>query len=75
MRVGLQNLMQSSLSASIGEVLDQLGRGNEAGLETVLNRTISDSDREMGLPATSLSMKDQRSTLGNEVRPEIGTEQ
>jgi hypothetical protein len=53
------------------ESLDQLGRGREERLEAVLDGAVGDRDREVGLPATGLAMKDQRAALADEVGAEI----
>ncbi len=74
-RIGRQRLMEASLPASVGEILDELRRGRKEGFEAVLNGPLPDGDRQMGLAAARLAQKDQRPPLGHEVRPEVGAEE
>lgn len=52
------------------EVIDQFGRGDEAGIEAMLNRAVGDGHGEVGLPAPGLPAEDQGAALGDEVRRE-----
>src|SRR5262249_601038 len=44
-------------------------------LKAILDGTIADGYRQMSFSSAGLAVKNQRTPLGNEVRPQIGTEQ
>src|SRR5260370_20389827 len=73
--VGHQRLRQLSVPAGIGEISDQFCGSGEAGFEAILDGAITDSYRQMGFPSARLSIQDQGTSLGDEVRSQIGTEQ
>src|SRR5579864_6443709 len=60
--------------AGVGKILDQFRRGGEERLEAVLDSTVPDGHRQMGLPSAGLPVQDQRSALGDEVQSEIGAD-
>src|ERR1700730_129054 len=63
-----------SLLAGIGEILDEFGCGCEQSFKTILDRSIPNGNREMGLTATGLAEKDQGPSFGEEVRSQVGAE-
>src|SRR5260370_8481819 len=73
--VGHQRLLQLSLPAGIGEIFDQFCGSGEAGFEAILNGAITDSYRQMGFPSAGLSIQDQRTSLGAEVRSPLAPTQ
>jgi hypothetical protein len=58
---------QSALAECGGEIVDQLSRGNEEGVESVLDRTVGDGDSKVGLAAAGLTREDQAAAFGDEV--------
>ena len=50
------------------EVLDELGGGDEQGVEAVLDRAVADGDGYVGLAAPVLAVEDERAAVGDEVR-------
>ena len=65
--VGDEGVSETSLPKGSGELVDELGSGNEERIETVLDGTVSDGDGEMGFSAAWFSHEDQTPSLGNEV--------
>ena len=59
----------------VGEIFDKLGGGGEQSLETILDGAVCDGNREMSFATAGFAIKNQRSSLGDEVRSEVGTEQ
>src|SRR5580704_3412689 len=74
-RVGYERLLKVSPVAGIGEIFNEFRRGCEQSVEAVLDGAIPDGHRQMGLTAAGLTVKDQRPPLGNEVQPEVRTDQ
>src|SRR6266404_9022842 len=60
--------------AGVGEILDQFRCGGEERREAVLDGAVPDGHRQMGLPSAGLTVQDQRSSLGDEVQPEVGAD-
>jgi hypothetical protein len=73
--VGCEGLLSVSPLTGVGKIFDEFGCRREERLEAVLDGAIPDSYRQMGLPAACFPVQDQRPSLGDEVRPEIGTEE
>ena len=59
----------------VGEILDELGGGGKQSLETVLDGAVCDGDRQMGFATAGFARQDQRSSFGDKVRSEVGTEE
>jgi hypothetical protein len=55
------------LSKGCGEVIDELGGGDEQSVETVLDGPVGESDGEMSFAAAGLAEEDQAAALGDEV--------
>jgi hypothetical protein len=72
--IGRERLLEVSSLASIGEILDQFRRGGEERLEAVLDGSVPDGHRQMGLPSAGLAVQNQRPSLGDEVQPEVGAD-
>jgi hypothetical protein len=72
--IGRERLLEVSSLASIGEILDQFRRGGEERLEAVLDGSVPDGHRQMGLSSTGLTVQNQRPSLGDEVQPEVGAD-
>ena len=58
MRVGRQRLRQLARAERRREVVDERGDGGKEGVETILNRSIGDGDREMGFAAARFTGED-----------------
>src|SRR5690606_18989282 len=56
------------------ELVDQVGGGDEASFEAVLDRLVGERDGEVRLAAARLAGEDQVAALGDELRPEVGPE-
>ena len=76
MRVGVgeQRLLQLPLLAGVGKTLDQFRRVGAERLKAVLDGPIANGHRQMRLPAPVLPVQDQRASLPDEIRLQIGTE-
>src|ERR1700683_891478 len=61
--------------AGVREIFDEFCSGGEQRLEAVLNGTVSDGHGQMSLSKAGLTMQDQRTPLGDEVRPEVRTQE
>ena len=72
--VGYKRLLETSFLAGIGEILDEFGCGCEQSFEAILDRSIPDGNRQMGLTEACLAEKDQRPALEDEVRSQVGAE-
>src|SRR5712691_3383439 len=72
--IGRERLLEVSSLASIGEILDEFRRGGEERLEAVLDGSVPDGHRQMGLSSAGLAVQDQRPSLGDEVQPEVGAD-
>jgi len=70
-----EGLMEMAPLTGIGEIFDKLGGGGEQSLETILDGAVCDGNREMSFATAGFAIKNQRSSLGDEVRSEVGTEQ
>jgi len=75
MGIGSERLLQVAPLAGIGEILDEFCSRREKRLKAVLDGSIPDGHCQMGFATTGLTVQDQRPSLGDEVRPEIGTEE
>jgi hypothetical protein len=73
--VGDEGVSETSLAKGGGELVDELSRGDETGIESVLDSAVRDGDGEMGFPATRFSHEDEASSLGDEVRGESGAKE
>ena len=65
--VARQGLRKPAGTEGGGQLVDQLRGGDEEGIESVLDGSVGDGDRQMGLSATGLTDEDQRAALGDEV--------
>jgi hypothetical protein len=63
-----EGVSETSLPKGSGELVDELGSGDEERIESVLDGAVSDGDGEMCFPAAGFSHEDQTPSLGNEVR-------
>src|SRR5438552_18414964 len=70
-----EGLMEMAPLTGVGEIFDKLGGGGEQSLETILDGAVCDGNREMSFATAGFAIKNQRSSLGDEVRSEVGTEQ
>jgi hypothetical protein len=66
MGVGSERLDEPSVTTGPGEIVDDLGGGHEADLETVLDGLVGDSDRKVGLASAGLAQKDQSASIRHE---------
>jgi len=67
--------MEMSPLTGVGEILDELGGSGKQSLETVLDGAVCEGDRQMGFATAGFAIKDQRSSFGDKVRSEVGTEE
>jgi hypothetical protein len=70
MREAPKHLGEAPLAEGRGELVDQLGGGDEERLEAVLDRPVGDGHRKMGLAAAGFAEENEASALGHEVRRE-----
>ena len=65
--VGDERVGELTVARGDGEFFDELGSSDEERVETVLDRSIGDGDRDVCLAASGLAVKDQRAPVGDEV--------
>ena len=70
-----ERIGEPTLARGDGEVLDELGGGDEEGVEAVLDRAVADGDGDVGLAAAGLAVKDERAAVGDEVGRQRRAEQ
>jgi hypothetical protein len=75
MHVALESIGEATLAEGCGEIVDELGGGDEQRVEAVLDGAVGDRDGEVGLPATGLASEDETPAVGDEVRRERRAEQ
>src|SRR5260370_20194186 len=73
-RVGCQRFLEISTLAGVREVLNEFGRSGEERFEAVLDGSVPDGHRQMGLPSAGLTVQYQRPSLGDEDQPEVGAD-
>jgi hypothetical protein len=75
-RVGVlrEGIAEAALLAGVGEIVDERGGGDEAGIEAVLDGAVSDRHGEVRLPAAGLAVEDEVAAFGDEVGAEVRAE-
>lgn len=75
LRVGRERGPEPPVAAGVGEIVDELRRGDEADGEAVLDRTVPDCNGQMGLSSSSFALEDEVAPLGDQLGAEVAAEQ
>ncbi len=75
LRVGGEGSPELPVPAGVGEVVNELGRSDEAHCEAVLDGLVPDGDSEMCLSAAGFPLQDQVSAFGDQLGAKVAAEE
>jgi len=70
-----EGLCEAARAEGGGEVIDELGGGDEEGIEAILDGAVGDGDGEVGFASTGLADEEKGAAVGDEVGGEHGADE